>query len=164
MTAWVDKYNVNIIGCCVFTIIAGCNLMPGSFWKNLYKDDIVHYVNDQGPWGGHREIFWSAENSKHFSKEKVIAFAESNGWKFIDSSTHFSNRSKRWYVRDREVTSPFENVYFEKWVRRDMQLLKFDSKWIRESEAGSGEFVTAYAFVLLSDDRNDMIFLHEWGE
>jgi hypothetical protein len=61
--------------------------MPGGFWKNLYKNDIVHYINDQGLWGGHREIFWSAENSNHFSKEKVIEFAASNGWKFVDSST-----------------------------------------------------------------------------
>lgn len=164
MIRWVEKYKVILIGWCLLNTIASCNLMPGSFWKILYKDDIVHHISDQGPWGGHREIFWRAENSTRFSKEKVIAFAETNGWKFVDSITRFSSHSKKWYVSDKEVTAPFQNAYFDKWVRRDMNLLRIDSKWIIESEAGSGEFVTAYAYVLFSDDSNEMIFLHVWGE
>ena len=146
--------------------LASCrNVMPGNFWSRLHTDYIIQNISDQGPRGGHREIFWESKKPATFSATEIIQFAQTHGWKFVDSSYNYSGLSKTWHVfNTREASPPFQNTYFDKWAKTDWKLLQFDSKWTRESEAGSGEFVTSYGYILLNNERNMMMFIHVWGE
>jgi hypothetical protein len=45
----------------------------------------------------------------------------------------------------------------------DWKLLMFDSNWTKESKGGSGEFFTAFGYILFNDDKSKMMFIHVGG-
>jgi hypothetical protein len=90
-----------------------CSLkMPTAFWTNFDSKSITSEINDQGPFGGHRAIFWQEMGAATFNLANVIEFATKNGWKFKDSSRFALTEIQRWRY-DGKTIFPLSSEGFE---------------------------------------------------
>lgn len=156
------------------TSLTACNsLTPCGFWKEYRHDAVVAQFSDQGPWGGHRWIQWSSPSADEFSAAGVTEFAESHGWKRVDTKHYSAEEVSNW-VTNRGPVFPliYENqgmsfnVYCDRYPRAmdgPLTVIRFDSRWIRVPP-GTGEGETAFGFVLISDDGRQLAIYHAWGE
>jgi hypothetical protein len=143
---------------------------PAGFWTRYCNNMIVFNTSDQGPWGGSRVIHWSSPKMAAFYEQAVRAYAEENGWKYIDSvsvtsaelSTWVSQKDKKPYFvlfgRDNEYLC----LKFPRHIMTDSVILKFESGWTRE-HPGSGEMTPAYGYIQINKEGTSMAVYHLWG-
>jgi hypothetical protein len=150
--------------------------MPAGFWKNLESENITSEINDQGPYGGHRALFWQKKGTAKFNLTNVIEFATENGWKFKDSSRFTLSEIQRWRYYDKTIfplsTEGFkpsgdygdsEYSYFPLSTTSDIEVITFETNWIKV-EPGSGRETNACGYVVLNKEQNQMSVYHLWGE
>jgi hypothetical protein len=154
-----------------------CNkITPSGFWKNYQKEFIIKNISDQGPWGGHRAIYWKSNNNNTFNTKQIIDFAVKNGWKFVDSSYFRSENIKKWTYNEKNIfplswegfipnfntqTSVFE--YFPRWTDTGLTVLRFKTGWISVTP-GSDDSDEINGFATLSDNKQELTIYHLWGD
>ena len=62
----------------------------------LFAYQFIKNINDQGPYGGHRALYWKCNDDNTFSSDTIIKFASENGWILIDSSEYQENQTTNW--------------------------------------------------------------------
>ena len=83
---------------------AACNkATPAGFWKSYKKDLLVKNISDQGPYGGHRAVYWKCDKANSFTSNNVLEFARKNGWTLVDSSAFNSDQSSKWTYNNKAV-------------------------------------------------------------
>ena len=125
--------------------------------------------SDQGPWGGHRWIHWESPDVGAFPEVEVRQFAQNHGWRFVERTEVSSREMSDWTGVDGRNLFPLfypkqsgVSDDFRRHISRDSVILKFDSRWMRE-DAGTNEMSTAYGYVQLSKDGQQMAIYHLWG-
>jgi hypothetical protein len=149
---------------------------PAGFWKNFDSKNITSEINDQGPYGGHRALFWQGVGAAKFNLANVIEFATKNGWRFKDSSRFTLTEVQRWRYNDNIIfplsTEGFkpsggysnsEYSYFPLPTTSDIVVIAFETNWTKV-EPGSGKVRNAFGYVVLNKDQSQMSVYHLWGE
>ena len=141
--------------------------MPAGFWKDFHKDLIVTKNSDQGPWGGHREIYWESETANAFADKEIIEFANKNDWKLIDSisfsadtltKNSFSNMKNDDYSLD-----ILKESVFLKLKPNDSKLFIFKTTWLAV-EPGNARDTFENGFAVINSDGTELRIFHLWGE
>ena len=149
-------------------LVTSCNkTTPAGFWTNFHKDLILSKNNDQGPWGGYREIYWKSEAENTFSDNELVDFAEMNDWQIIDSTsfsadtltgTSFSKLKNDVYSLDILKESILSNL-----KPKDNKIFIFKTTWLAV-EPGNTRETFANGFVILNSDGTELKMYHLWGE
>jgi hypothetical protein len=153
-----------------------CNkITPSGFWKSYQKDFLITDLSDQGPWGGHRALYWKS-NSKIFKTKQIIDFAVKNGWKFVDSMCFRTENVKRWTYGEKEifplssegfipdftiVDSEFN--YFPRWTESGLTVIRFKTGLI-SIDPGTDDSYEINGFATLSDNKTELTIYHIWGD
>lgn len=140
---------------------------PASFWTNFRKDLIVTINSDQGPWGGYREIYWKGDKAKVFTDSDIIAFAEKNDWKLVDSIS-FSRDTVTKNSFSKLKNDDYSNDILKESVvpklkSTDNKLFVFKTTWLAV-EPGNTRETFENGFAVLNTDRTELNIYHLWGE
>ena len=165
----------------IFLIIAilmglQCNkVTPAGFWNGFERKLIIKTINDQGPWGGNRAIYWKSGKQNFFCSSKIIEFAAKNGWKFIDS-TDFKPKEIRSWSCDKQLIFPLgyngfdttmidENATneFPRLITSEIKVYKFETNW-EVCNPGTKKCNTAFGYVITNLNGTEMAIYHLWGE
>ena len=149
---------------------------PAGFWTDFHRDLLKEQYNDQGPWGGHRAIYWTSERQKSFDTKNVIDFAFKNGWTIVDSTDYTSDEIKAWTYLGKPIfplshegfnstmtPSIKTYMYFPRWTNSDVLVLRFKTGWI-SILPGTDKENEINGVVMLSKDRRENAVYHLWGE
>ena len=153
-----------------------CNkVTPAGFWKN-YKDKfLLKNISDQGPYGGHRAMYWKAEKPNTFTSKSVIDFATKNSWNFVDSFNVKPEQMKLWqngnqavfpfsYAGFSDTMTNFETLnYFPRWINSELKVFAFKTNW-EAVEPGNARQTEENGFIVLNNDGTEMSVYHLWGE
>ena len=165
-----------ILAFAILPLLSCSKLEPTGFWNEYKKDLQVEHLNSQGPWGGHRTIFWKNPTPGTFKLNEIIDFAEDNGWTLIDSSKHTTDEIKSWsysnnpifpltYIgfnhSEKKITATYEN--FPRWTSTDILVLHFKTGWV-SIQPGSDETNEINGFITLNNNNTEMTLYHLWGE
>lgn len=156
---------------------ASCNkATPAAFWKGYQKEFLVKNISDQGPYGGHRAIYWKAAKRNTFTSSSILDFANKNGWTLADSSEYSEEQIINWKNYNKEAIFPLTSVgfsdtviqsseldYFPRWFGGKVKLYKFKTGVIT-IEPGTNEYIEENGFVLVNNNRAEMAAYHLWGE
>jgi hypothetical protein len=83
--------------------VASCNkATPAGFWKSYQMKFLIKNISDQGPYGGHRAVYWKADKPNTFTPTSVLEFAKKNGWTLVDSSEFNSDRQKNGHIATKQ--------------------------------------------------------------
>lgn len=153
-----------------------CNkATPAGFWKNFKSNFLLKNISDQGPYGGHRAIYWKADETAIFNSENIIAFASKNGWTLVDSSEFTNDQTSKWTYSNNKVfpltSTGFSDTLlndehlkdFPRWFGGQIKVYKFKTGWVT-IEPGTDNSIEENGFVLLSNDNKEMAVYHLWGE
>ncbi len=148
---------------------------PAGFWKNYYKDLIKKNISDQGPYGGHRAIYWKSDETNNFTSAHVLDFAKKNGWTLVDSSEHNNDQTNKW-TYDNKAVFPLTSAgfsataqnntqleHFPRWFGGQVTVFKFKTGWVT-IEPGTDNSIEENGFVVINSDRTQMAVYHVWGE
>lgn len=148
---------------------------PTGFWKTYKKDFLVKNISDQGPYGGHRAVYWKSANPYTFDTKDILEFATKNGWTLVDSS-EFSNEQTNKWTYDNEKIFPLTSIGFSdtllndahlkdfpRWFGGQLKLYKYKTGWVT-IEPGTDNSIEENGFVLLNQDKSELAVYHLWGE
>ena len=153
-----------------------CNkAAPTGFWKNYKAELLEKNISDQGPYGGHRAVYWKAEKPLTFDTKNILEFATKNGWTLIDSSEFSNDQTNKW-TYDNEKVFPLTSIGFSdtllndahlkdfpRWFGGQLKLYKFKTGWVT-IEPGTDKSIEENGFVLLSQNKSELAVYHLWGE
>ena len=153
-----------------------CNkTTPTGFWKNYKTDLLEKNISDQGPYGGHRAVYWKAEKPLTFETKNILDFAAKNGWTLTDSSEFDQTQTIKWTYNNKGIF-PLSNTgfndtiksistynYFPRWFGGQLKLYKFKTGWVT-IEPGTDNSIEENGFVLLNQDKSELAVYHLWGE
>ncbi len=155
---------------------ASCNkATPAGFWKNYKSDLLVKNISDQGPYGGHRAIYWKSNKANTFISANVLEFAKKNGWTLVDSSGFNDDHTNKWTYNNKAVfpltSTGFSDTLlndahltdFPRWFGGQLTVYKFKTGWVT-IERGTDNSIEENGFVLISNDKSQMAIYHLWGE
>jgi hypothetical protein len=153
-----------------------CNkATPAGFWKNYKSNLLVKNISDQGPNGGHRAMYWKADNATSFNSGNVIDFAKKNGWTLVDSSQFNQDQTNKWTYNNKAVfpltSTGFSDTLlndpyvdnFPRWFGGQMKLYTFKTGWMT-IEPGTDKSIEENGFVLIKNDAKEMAVYHLWGD
>jgi hypothetical protein len=157
-------------------IFCSCDkAMPAAFWSS-YKDDLIkENISDQGPWGGHRSIYWESKRDGEFNIKAVIDYTSNSGWTLVDKTGFSRKEVEQWtsdgakiFALDPEGHAAghgMSTIYqtFPRWISDNLEVLKFNSGWLIV-KADTDESMIAYGYVLINRRGNKMTVYHFWGE
>src|SRR5256885_6454352 len=104
---------------------ASCNKMtPAGFWKSYRKEFLVKSISDQGPYGGHRAIYWKANKVNTFNSNNILEFAKKNGWTLVDTSEFSQAQTDKWSYNNKAIF-PLTSTGFSDTIYNDAQLEHF---------------------------------------
>lgn len=162
----------------IFTalLINSCNnLIPTAFWKNFESGYIIENISDQGPYGGHRAMYWKTEGAKTFKSEKIIKFAKENGW-ILTGTEKFSHEKMKNWKENGKLVFPLtsqgfkpelmeDNISkdFPRWINSDITVYKFKTNFVT-IEPGTDESINENGFVIINKDGTEMSVYNLWGE
>jgi hypothetical protein len=157
-------------------VFVSCNKgTPAGFWKGYNSRFLIKNISDQGPYGGHRAIYWKADGKNTFSSIDIIHFANKNGWTFVDSAEFNQDQTDKWVNADQQIfplshtgfsyTADNNSTYknFPRWVGGKIKIFRFKTGWLTISP-GTDHSIEENGFVLLNRDKNKMAVYHLWGE
>jgi hypothetical protein len=154
---------------------ARCNKTPAGFWKNYKKDLLLKNISDQGPYGGHRAIYWKSDKTNTFTSAHVLDFAKKNGWALVDSSSYNSDQTNKWTYNNKAVfpltSTRFSDAHwndahltdFPRWFGGQVKVYKFKTGWVT-IEPGTDNSIEENGFAVISSDGTEMAVYHLWGE
>jgi len=158
-----------------FSVLSiSCNkLIPAGFWNNFEQDLLLENIGSQGPWGGHRAMYWKTTKLNYFKASKVIAFAKKHGWELVDNESFNENELKSW-VHNKELIFPlssngFSTVIngnyadFPRWINSDLIVYKFKTGWITIYQ-GTDDSIEENGFIVINNNGTEMSVYHLWGE
>ena len=153
-----------------------CNrTTPAGFWKNYRGNFIVKNISDQGPNGGHRVIYWKANETEIFNSKNVLEFANKNGWTLVDSAEFNQEQTNKWTYNNEPIfpltfkgfsdTTLNDAVLndFPRWFGGQIKIYKFKTGWTTV-EPGTGNTIEDNGFVVLNNSRTEMAVYHLWGD
>jgi len=153
-----------------------CNkATPAGFWKNYEITFLLNNISDQGPYGGHRAIYWKADKAHSFNSQDVLEFARKNGWTLVDSSEFTEDQTNKWTYSNNDVfpltSTGFSDTlltnaqleYFPRWFGGKISVYKFKTGWVT-IKPGTDDSIEENGFVLISNDKREMAVYHLWGE
>jgi hypothetical protein len=160
------KYILAVLALTVFT--NSCSrLSPAGFWTEFHSDLITAKYSDQGPWGGHRKISWKSETGNFFTPQKVIDFAEKNGWKLVDSISFsadtLTKNSVIVFKNDGYSTDIFRHEVLPELTAKDNKVLVFETDWL-EVEPGNARETFEDGFAVLNSGMTELKVFHLWGD
>ena len=140
----------------IFTLIVFTNscskISPAGFWTGFHEDLITAKYSDQGPWGGYEEIDWKSDADNFFTSQKVIAFADKNEWKLIDSISFSADTLTRNSIiklkNDDYSIDIFRDKVLPKLTTKDNKLFVFKTNWLAV-EPGNARETFENGFVVL---------------
>ncbi len=171
---------IRIFSLAIAIAVQSCSTtMPAGFWKNFDSKNITSELNDQGPYGGHRALYWQG-TAGEFNAVRVIDFATKNGWKFRDSSRFTVVQTHAWKdngktifpLSDKGFQSSFnfsdsggnaEYGYFPLSMTSGIEVIRFETAWTKV-QPGSGVVTNAAGYVVLNMEQDQMSVYHLWGE
>ena len=140
------------------------NITPAGFWINFHKDLITNKKSDQGPRGGHLEIYW--KNTNTFSTKEIIDFAIENDWELADSTIISADSLNRLTLSKSEIDYSLyillENV-IPMWKKPEIKVYIFRTGWVA-IEPGNTRDTDMNGFITINLDRTEMKVYHLWGE
>jgi hypothetical protein len=151
------------------------NLIPTAFWEDFENEFIVENISDQGPFGGHRAMYWKTDLIKTFEPEKIIEFAKENGWTLTTTEKINSEDMKNWNENGKKVfpltSKGFkpelieDNISedFPRWINSDITIYKFKTNFVT-IEPGTDNSIEENGFVIINKDGNEMSVYNLWGE
>jgi hypothetical protein len=155
---------------------ASCNkATPAGFWKNYQKKFLVKNISDQGPYGGHRAIYWKVDKPNSFISSSVLDFAIKNGWTLVDSSEFNQEQTYKWTYTNNPIfplshkgftgiaTNNSVYQYFPRWFDGQIKVYKFKTGWVA-IEPGTDSSIEENGFVLINKINNEIAVYHLWGE
>jgi len=150
-------------------------LTPAGFWKGFKSNLLVKNISDQGPYGGHRAMFWKSKKPNTFNSVNVIDFARKNSWDFVDSFKFKPEQMKLWQ-KDNKLVFPFSYTNFSdtmtkfstiecfpRWINSQITVLKFETDW-EAIEPGNAKQTEENGFAVINKDGTEMSVYHLWGE
>jgi len=153
-----------------------CNrATPAGFWKNYKTDFLEKNISDQGPYGGHRAVYWKSEKPLTFDTKNILDFATKNGWTLTDSSEFDQSQTIKWTYENKEIfplsSTGFNDTIksistynsFPRWFGGQLKLYKFKTGWVT-IEPGTDNSIEENGFVLLNKDKSEFAVYHLWGE
>ena len=157
-------------------VFISCNkAIPTGFWKNYKANILVKNISDQGPYGGHRAVYWKSEKPFNFDTKNVLDFAAKNGWTLTDSLEFDQIQTMKWKYNRMEIfpltSAGFSDTakssstynYFPRWFGGQLKLYKFKTGWVT-IEPGTDNSIEENGFVLLNQDKSELAVYHLWGE
>jgi hypothetical protein len=167
---------VLLLICILAAAFIACNrATPAGFWQNFKEDLLVKNISDQGPYGGHRAVYWRSDKEQSFNSNETIKFAKMHGWTFVDSSSYDGTQTSKWMYQDQAVfpltsTGFFDTVmnnsqlsYFPRWFDGHVEVYKFKTGWVT-IEPGTDNAIEENGFVVINSDCKQMAVYHLWGE
>lgn len=153
-------------------ILSSCGkASPAGFWTYYRKDLLIKSQSDQGPYGGHRELYWKSNKKNTFASRDLIDFATRNGWQIADSIHIKAEILKKW-MNDGE-TFPFTysdfndssitRSKFPGWISSDVQLYRFKTGWIAV-EPGNARETEKNGYIVINANGTELAVYHLWGE
>ncbi len=153
-------------------LFSSCHkVTPAGFWVNHREEYLIESENDQGPWGGHRALYWRADFKYTFRPAEVIDFATENGWQITDSIFFSANDLIKWDFNG--PTFPFtyadfseedmQASTFPRWITSDVRLYRFKTGWIAV-EPGNARDTENNGYIVIGADGKEMSVYHLWGE
>ena len=153
-----------------------CNkAIPTGFWKNYETNFLVKNISDQGPYGGHRAVYWKSEKPLSFDTKNILDFAAKNGWTLVDSLEFTKEQTDKWKYSNSPIF-PLTSLGFSetilndahledfpRWFGGQVKLYKFKTGWVT-IEPGTDNSIEENGFVLLNQDKSEMAVYHLWGE
>jgi hypothetical protein len=150
--------------------------MPTSFWKNFESSSLTNEISDQGPFGGHRALFWKVKTPDIFNSAKILEFASKNVWKLKDSSNFTLTTIQNWKHNGKTIFSlsnkgftpneNYSNTEFDNFpltITSDLKVFIFETNWTKV-DPGTTETTNAFGYVVLNNDKTEMAVYHLWGE
>ena len=158
-------------------LLVACNkAVPTGFWKDFKSDHLQKNISDQGPWGGHRAMYWKSSDENIFTAKQVIDFATKNGWELVDSSKFLADSLVGWTYGNKNIfplssegfvphytmtTSEFE--HFPRWTTSGLSVFAFKTGWV-SIQPGTDNSNEINGFVTISDNGKEISVYHLWGE
>lgn len=155
--------------------IACASLTPAGFWTTYRPESIKAQFSDQGPWGGHRWLYWEAGLQKRLTLQDATAFAASHGWSCEPAALYLQSQIRTWrymsrpvfpFLADNDGRSPITDasvvdhpLHFDS----DSAIARCASGWMRV-RPGDGDATPAYGYLQVSVDGTRMAVYHHWGE
>ncbi|MGX7666688.1 hypothetical protein [Flavobacterium pedocola] len=160
------KHILTIIGLSV--LVTSCSkTMPAGFWTDFHKDLMLTNNSNQGPWGGYREINWESETNNTFTDKELIAFADKNDWKLLDSISFsadtLTKSSFSKLKNDDYSLDLFNDNILPKLTSSDNKIFIFKTTWLAV-EPGNTRETFENGFAVLSTDGTELKIYHLWGE
>jgi hypothetical protein len=156
--------------------IVSCNkAAPASFWENYKYNYLIKNISDQGPNGGHRAMYWDADQANVFQSSNVLRFAKKNRWTIIDSSAYNQNQINKWTYDSKAIfpltSGGFSDTLlndaqleeFPRWFGGPVEVYKFKTGWVT-IKPGTDNSIEENEFVIINDDKRQMAVYHLWGE
>ena len=153
-----------------------CNkTTPAGFWRNYHNQYIVKHISDQGPYGGHRAIYWKSDSIHHFEYKDLIDYATGNGWELIDTTSFTNEQISKWMYLGKPVfpltgkgititeINNSQTSKFPQWFDGPIKVIKFRTGWL-SFEPGTDNATEENGFIVLNNDRTEMAVYHLWGE
>ncbi len=147
--------------------LASCAKMaPAGFWTSFRKELIEINESDQGPWGGHREIRWKADNATRFNTQTILDFARKNGWTLTDSLTLVSDAllCENGVNKDDYMFDILTRTVLPEWKPMDVKIYVFKTGWISVRPGNDETDTEKNGFVGISNDGKTLLVYHQWGE
>ncbi len=160
-----------VVGAAV--LLQSCyDLTPAGFWATFRKENLIKNQSDQGPWGGHRELYWKSNDKYAFTSAQFIDFASKNGWQFVDSTFFAADRLAHWKQFDKP-TFPFTYTNFSdntmivnsfpRWMNSDVRVFRFKTGWVAV-EPGNARETEINGYVVVNPAETELTVYHRWGE
>ncbi len=153
-----------------------CNrLTPADFWTKFQNPFLVENISGQGPWGGHRAMYWKIDKRNTFRSKTVLDFASKNGWQLIDSSAYSSDDLENWKLSNKLIfplsSNGFDKISkndinynnFPRWINSDLKMYKFKTGWI-VIDPDTNNSIEENGFVIINDKGTEMSVYHLWGD
>ena len=152
----------------VMNIATSCNkTTPAGFWTNFQNNHIKENNSNQGPWGGHTEVFWKGDTQNTFSDFKLIEYAQKNNWKLVDSIS-FSvdsiadNDFTKLKIDDYSLTILKKNIQLNA-ASNDYKVFIFKTNWLAV-EPGNARETFENGFAIINSNGTELSIYHLWGE
>jgi hypothetical protein len=158
------NYLISLI--CLAVFAASCSKIgPAGFWTDFHKGLILKAENDQGPWGGQREITWKSETANTFTNKDLIEFADKNDWQLSDSiSSELLTRTSLTRLKiDDYSLEILDKVILPNLKSKDERVFVFKTTWLA-IEPGNNRETFENGFAVLNSDGTELKVFHRWGE
>lgn len=159
--------NILVIAGFTFQLFSCKTTTPAGFWTGFHEELLLTKQNDQGPWGGYREIKWKTSVPNTFIVKELILIAEKNEWKFIDSlsisADTLTNSSPSTQKLDDYSLVLLKQKILPILASDDVRILVFKTHWLA-IEPGNARETFENGFAVINKEGKELKIFHFWGE